>query len=338
MIRKLGQINLNIHCVAVLVLALLFCVAGCSRENPESSAANWQPKAQKMAATENQLLLDPGTVTVGFSDDLLTVLSNCAQRLFVLKQVARSAGFEFVAGDVEPQTLTVRIVKSTIAQALPKLLADLPYDVEYVFDQDQKVHVLARLYVGETQAPAATALPDDETTGFEASEVVDESCWEPPLIDDQVVEGLQREVEELMIEQAELFDRVESSASQVRAETIPEISIAGEGLDVILDALALNPDPEVRAAAAKRLTTAKGYATMDGLINALDDPAQEVALQAIRSLVTIGDRSIILNMQNMLDRHSDPTVQQALDEGIHALKFSVRMESDGIEIDLRHEG
>lgn len=338
MIRKLGQINLNIHCVAVLVFALLFCVAGCNRESPESSAAEGQPKAQKMAATKNQLLLDPGTVTVGFSDDLLTVLSNRAQRLFVLKQVAQSAGFEFVAGDVEPQTLTVRIVKSTLAQALPMLLADLPYDAEYVFDQDRKVHILARLHVGETQAPAATALPDDET-GFEASAVADESCWEPPpLIDDQVVDGLLREVEELMIEQAELFDRVESSASQVRAETIPEISIAGEGLEVILDALALNPDQDVRAAAAKRLATAKGYATMDGLINALDDPAPEVALQAIRSLVAIGDRSVILNMQNMLDRHSDPTVQQALDEGIHALKFSVRMESDGIEIYLRHEG
>jgi HEAT repeat protein len=181
------------------------------------------------------------------------------------------------------------------------------------------------------------ALPDDETE-FEARAVTDESWLEPPLIDDQVVEGLQREVEELMIEQAELFDRVENSVPQVRAEAIPEIPIAGEGLDVILDALVLNPDTEVRSAAAKQLATAKGYAAMDGLINALDDPAPEVALQAIRSLVAIGDRSVILNMQNTLDRHSDPTVQQAIEEGIQALEFSVRTESDGIEIDLRHEG
>ncbi|MEA1867914.1 MAG: HEAT repeat domain-containing protein [Thermodesulfobacteriota bacterium] len=337
MIHKLGQINLNIHCVAMLVLVLLFCVAGCSRESLESSAAEGQPKAQKTAAMENQLLPDQGTVTVKFSDHLLTVLSNCAPRLSVVKQVARAAGFEFVAGDVEPQTLTVRIVKSKLAQALPVLLADLPYDAEYVFDPDRKVHVLARLHVGGTQAFAATALPDDEAE-FEANAVADESWLEPPLIDDQGVDGLQSEVEELMIAQAELFDRVESSAPQVRAETIPEIPIAGEGLDVILDALALNPDTEVRAAAAQRLATAKDYATMDGLINALDDPAPEVALQAIRSLVAIGDRSIILNMQNILDRHSDPTVQQALEEGIKALEFSVRTESDGIEIDLRHEG
>lgn len=336
MVRKLGQINLNIHGVAVLVLALLFCVAGCSRESPESTAAEGQPKALK-TATENQLLLDPGTVTVEFSDDLLTVLSNCAPRLSVLKQVARAAGFEFVAGDVEPQTLTVRIVKSMLAQALPMLLAELPYDAEYVFDPDRKVHVLARLHVGETQASAATAPPDDETE-FEARAVADESWCEPPLIDDLIVEGLQREVEELMIAQAELLDRVENSAPQVRAEAILEIPIAGEGLDVILDALALNSDPEVRVAAAQRLATAKSYATMDGLINALDDSVPEVALQAIRSLVTIGDRSVILNMQNILDRHFDPTVQQALEEGIQALEFSVRTESDGIEIDLRHEG
>jgi hypothetical protein len=336
MIHKLGQINLNIHGVAVLVLALLFCVAGCSRESPESTAAEGQPKALKKT-TEKQLLLDPGTVTVKFSNDLLTVFSNCAPRLSVIKQVARAAGFEFVAGDVEPQTLTVRIVKSTLAQALPMLLADLPYDAEYVFDPDRKLHVLVRLHVGETQASAAMAPPADEME-FEANAVADESWWEPPLIDDQGVDGLQREVEELMIAQAELFDRVESSDSQVRAETIPEIPIAGEGLDVILDALALNPDPEVRAAAAKRLATAKGYATMDCLINALDDPVPEVALQAIRSLVAIGDRSVILNMQNVLDRHSDPTVQQALEEGIQAIEFSVRTESDGIEIDLRHEG
>jgi hypothetical protein len=288
-------------------------------------------------------MLDPGTFTVDFSDERLTVVSNRAPRLSVIKRVALAAGFELLTGDIEPQNLTVRIENSQITKALSELLTDLPYGVEYDFDADRKVHFLARLRVGNTVG--STEDRDVEAiahykveTHHDETEIgsrfaADEDGQERPPIDHEIFEDLQREVEDLVIEQFDLFDRAASSTSQIRSEAIKEFTLAGEGLDVVLESLAFDPDPEVRTAAAQRLAEVKGFATIIGLVQALDDPSSEVAQQAIRSLVAIGDRSVVPYMQHALEQQSDPSFQQTIEAGIQAIRYRDRMDSDGIEID-----
>jgi HEAT repeat protein len=102
---------------------------------------------------------------------------------------------------------------------------------------------------------------------------------------------------------------------------------------VILDTLALDPDPEVRAAAAQRLASTRSFEAITGLLDAIYDPVPEVALEAIDALTAIKDRSVILSMKSALDHRLEPTVQQALQRGIQSLEFSARMASDEIEID-----
>jgi hypothetical protein len=221
---------------------------------------------------------------------------------------------------------------------------------------DRKVHVLKRLQAGATEPPALTATgidngidvkpsafadaatASDEQPQIHLYPLGDEIRQEPPTADHRVAEQLQmeaesleREIEELIFEQAELFDRLQDFDELDRAEAIPKLSTSGEGLDIIIGALAFDPDPEIRMAAAQRLSEAKGFATINGLINAIDDPEPEVSLQAIISLVNIGDRSVIQTMQQVREHHSDPAIQEALEEGIRAIAYSARMDSDGIE-------
>ena len=146
------------------------------------------------------------------------------------------------------------------------MLTDLSYSIEYDFDADRKVHFLARLRVGNSAG-----------------------------------NNEDRAVEDLVVEKSDLFDRAASSTSQIRSEAIEEFTLAGEGLDEVLESLAFDPDPEVRTAAAQRLAEVKGFATIIGLVQAIDDPSSEVAQQAIRSLVVIGDRSVVPYMQHALE-------------------------------------
>jgi hypothetical protein len=355
----------------IVALALFFGVAGCDGADLRQVVSEGQPEAQRPAmeakplvsetmgvdpadelltvcsnrpekgrpqamkpSAEGEPSMDWGTFTVDFSDELLTVRSNRAPRLSVVKRVAQAAGFELVTGDVEPQKLTVRIENSPLALALPELLTHVPYVVEYVFNADREIHHLARLRVGEIKGvPADKAIPPDDETKTKTPLLADENWRAPPPVDDETFDGLLGEVEELVIEEADLFDRAASTAAVVRAEAIEEVPVAGEGLEVVLDTLALDEDPEVRAAAALRLAEAEGFATINSLISAIEDPSPEVAQQAIHSLVAIGDRSVVSYLQDALEQHSDPTVQQALEEGIRTIWFSVRMDSDEIEMD-----
>jgi hypothetical protein len=312
----------------LFISALLSCAVGCGGGDPQQTAAEARSGVARRAA-EDRSLLEPGAASVEFYDQLLTVQSNRALRLAVVERVAEAAGFEVAASRVEPQTLTVRIERAPLEAALPILLGDLPYAVEYVFDPERRAHVLVKLRAGKPDPPAVAATPPEATTSFEAGATVSVNQSPPPPIDDPSIEDLRYQIEELGGALDETFDRSASENSRVRADAILELPLAGEGLDVVLDALALDSDPEVRAAAAQRLAAGRGFAATAGLVDALNDPAPEVTLQAVDSLVAIGDRSVLWDLKDALGQTSDPRLQRALQEAIQTLQSNVGMLADG---------
>jgi hypothetical protein len=312
----------------MLLWALLVCTAGCDVVDPQPAVEETRGEIAKQGM-EDRSLLEPGAAVVEFSDQLLTVRSNRARRLAIVKRVAEAAGFDLVAGRVEPKLLTVRIERTPLEEALPSLLGDLPYAVEYVFDPKQRVHVVAELRVGEPETPAVAAAPPEAKRSSEKTIAASASASPPPRTDDPSVEDLRYQIEDLALEQEEAFDRTVDASSQVRADVISEMHVTGEGLDVILDALALDSDPEVRAAAARRLASAEGFAATAGLLEALNDSAPEVALQAIDSLVAIGDRTVVWNLKETAEQTSNPQTQRALRDAIQTLQASVGMVADG---------
>jgi len=328
MAGEFRRLRWDTHSAELLISALLFCAVGCGGGDPQQTAAEARSGVARRAA-EDRFLLEPGAASVEFYDQLLTVKSSRALRLAVVERVAEVAGFELIASRVEPQTLTVRIERAPLEAALPILLGDLPYAVEYVFDPERRAHVLAKLRVGKPEPPAVAATPPQATTPFETRDTVSENQPPPPPIDDPSIEDLRYQVEELGGALNETFERSASANSRVRTDAISEVPVAGEGLDVLLDALALDSDPEVRAAAAQRLAAGQGFAATAGLVDALNDPAPEVTLQAIDSLVAIGDRSVLWDLQNALGQTSDPQLQRGLEEAIQTLQSNVGMLADG---------
>jgi hypothetical protein len=325
---KFRQLHWNTGSATLLASALLFYAAGCGGEDSQQAAEEARSGVARQAE-EDRSLLEPGAASVEFYDQLLTVRSNRALRFAVVERVAETVGFELTASRVEPQTLTVRIERAPLEAALPILLGDLPYTVEYVFDPERRAHLLAKLRVGKREPPAVAAAPPEATTSFEEDTAASENQSPAPSIDDPSIEDMRYQVAELAAAADEIFDRSASANSQVRAEAILKVPVAGEGLDVVLDALALDSDPGVRAAAAQRLAAAQGFAATTYLVDALNDPAPEVTLQAIDSLVAIGDRSVVWDLKNRLGQTSDPQVQRALQEAIQTLQSSVGMLADG---------
>jgi hypothetical protein len=330
------KLSLRDRGAALIALALLFSTAACGINTPPSTSVEHHSKVQKKRP-EVRSLPAPGTVAVEFSDDRLTVVSNDAPRIMVIEQVAQTVGFELVKGKLAPQKLTLRIEKSPLTQALPMLLPDLHFTSEFIFDVHRKRHRLARLHCGRRPSPdlavnTAATISEKKTELAPSSSVVKHQ-WERPPINDNAAEVLPQKVQEMVAGQIELLDQIQSPSSQIRAKAIPKIPNTGQGLHVILDTLALDPDPEVRAAAAQRLASTRSFEAITGLLDAIYDPVPEVALEAIDALTAIKDRSVILSMKSALDHRLEPTVQQALQRGIQSLEFSARMASDEIEID-----
>jgi hypothetical protein len=318
-----------------MLLALLFCVAGCTNNEPFSGLVEQNSKGGQQMENSRPLPA-PGTVTVEFADNRLTVLSNAAPHRHVVEQVAQAAEFGIVLGEFESRSLTLEIVDSPLEKALPLLLPDLSYTAEYLFDKNQRHHLLSNLYVGQTAIPAQgakSATTHLKTAETNANSRLEQRHMELPVISDNAADALHQEVQALIEHQIEFVNRTESATDQIRADSIQEIPSSGEGLHLLLDTLALDPEPKVRAAAAKRLSSARGFETMNGLIDAIYDPAHEVALEAIEALTAMGDQSVILSLESALNHQLDPAVQQALKRGIRSLEFSTRMASDGIEIE-----
>ena len=119
-------------------------------------------------------------------------------------------------------------------------------------------------------------------------------------------------------ELAAALQALESSDPEERSDALFDIEPEGPGLQVLLEALSDDPDPEVRGVAARQLGYAESPEATAGLVSALDDPAPEVVIEAIDGLEMIDDSTVIGSLEK-LAQHPDAEVREAAEDGIDYL-------------------
>jgi len=106
--------------------ALLFATA-CGREGADQTIDALPVYAP---AVSDAPLPGPGTARVEVADGRVSVISNGAQRIAVLRQLAEQAGFELVSGYLERKALRLSIDDAALGEALFALLKGVRYGVE----------------------------------------------------------------------------------------------------------------------------------------------------------------------------------------------------------------
>jgi hypothetical protein len=102
--------------------------------------------------------------------------------------------------------------------------------------------------------------------------------------------------------------------------TSPETGPGMPSKHGLIRLLSADDTPQVRAAAAFQLGAQSGDDVSRSLATALDDRSEIVALQAIASLVQIGDPSVVPQLSALLQRRRDPNVQAAVAQAVDDLE------------------
>ncbi len=294
---------------ALLVSTLVLLCWGCGSQDADQPAA--APIVD--AATPP---VDPlpglGRAQIQFADGRVTVLSYAAPRAAILEELAAKAGFVLELGELARSRLTLRIEDLTLERALPLLLRDVPYQVDYAFDRALGRHVITFLGIG----------PASMNTGFDTIRKAAEAPAPAPATrpDREFRARLFRErmLREASI-QAALLEDLESRDAVTRAEAASEIEVEGPALDRLLEILAEDPDPRVRAAAVQQLGDSGSHWAVRGLIDALGDAEPEVVLRAIEALEFEGDESVVPNLEPLLD-HRDLAIREATRDALESLE------------------
>ena len=311
---------------AALASCLVVCGFGCGPGEGEGEGAGApavrEPRAaasERPSGGEAEALPESGRAHVELSGGLVTVRSNAAPRVAVVLELARAASFDLEIVEIAPDTLTLRIENAELERVLPVLLDTIPYRVDYDFDPARGRHVVARLRIG-------AGGPDG------AAEVRSERFREPPP-ERREARGAARspgrrgEIERDLRSRlrlpedlpAEVVSGLQSSNPVTRSEAIVDVDPDGLGREILLDYLALDPDPRVRAAAVEQLSMTDTFRGVQGLLEALDDPDPRVVLQAVEALDLLGDESLIPEIQ-ALRYHGDPAVREAVEEALESLE------------------
>jgi hypothetical protein len=313
--------------------ALLFGTS-CDREEIEETTS--APPLEAPAVPDAPFP-EPGAARVEFADGRVSVLSNGAQRLAILRQLAQQAGFELVTRDLERRALRLRIEDAALGEALFELLRGVHYGVEYAFDADTDSHVPIRLSVGKPLEVAAASEPkpahrDGEHESKRARRRKGQESFEKlhERLSAASPEERQRlrEQHAARAEQMEaaLLDQLGDGDPDLRADAVFGLPIDGEGergaerLRRMTRVLADDPDPRVRTAAAQRLGEANSQGVVASLVAALSDPDREVVLEAIDALEGIDDASVIPDLEALL-QDPDPGIREAAEFAVEYLQW-----------------
>ena len=117
----------------------------------------------------------------------------------------------------------------------------------------------------------------------------------------------------------EILDKLRSGYPVERIEGLEELDADGEGLDLALELLDRDGNPEVRLAAVEKVSEALGYSAVAGLVRALDDSDPRVVVAAIRGLENLGDDSVVPELEPLL-QHRDDRVRAVAAEALELLR------------------
>ena len=115
-----------------------------------------------------------------------------------------------------------------------------------------------------------------------------------------------------------------------KLDTIQLLSAQGDDLNLIRKILKTEDNSDIRIEALTRLNHKHSYTATNTLIEALDDPVEEVALTALNTIVTNGDRTLLPLLNEKMNLISNSAMRDKYEKSIHRLKYSVTMGMDEI--------
>lgn len=264
----------------------------------------------------------PGTATVEYQDGLLTVIALGIERELLMRRVAQVVGLQLIVSSPISGTLDANIESIPFELALQQLLSGVDYAVEHRFDAQLARHVPISLRLGTLPANAPTAASDDP------ARYAPPGASPPPAPVSTSTSAVAKarahaqhdEYRTLLQGRTSVLAQMQQSARGTSSAgpslTEPE---AGPGLpskDGLLQLLASDEVAQVRAAAAFQLGAESGSDVTGALLGALSDRNPAVALQAIDSLIQIGDSRVIPELQARQAGTSQPNVKDALARAI----------------------
>lgn len=305
----------------VLLLALVLALACGGSEPPPHTAGAAPPTktapspAPEAPSAEAAAPPTTGHARIRITDEGLTLIAIDTPRRPLLEVLAAQLDFKLVPGDVGSEPVTVRIEGGHLRDALPSLLPDRAYRVEYRFDKQTGRHQVARLEIAPSGAIAFVAPPDyvvpDYVPDLEGPFPAARFGSQPDGVPPTGTEGRSR----ADVDWKALVLRLDDADADERIEALDQIDPEGDGLPLIVDRLARDPDPKVRAAAAEKLEFADTLAGVDALVRALSDPDKQVVLAAIDALEFTEDYTVTQDLATLLD-HPDEEIREAAEDAI----------------------
>lgn len=282
---------------------MLAALAGCSDRSaaPSPNDSN-SPDAQQDAASADPRLA-AGEVRLRIDAGAITLRANAAPRRRLLERLSHALSFELAATDVGDEPITLETEAATLRDLLPLLLPDRAYRVDYRFDAVNARHAVARLEIGAagaSQVRRPQSAPAQQAAALAGPAEPDPA---PPA-----ARSLQRR--EPPQAWSALMQQLDESDAEDRVEAIQKIEPDRDGLGVLIERLAADPSPLVRAAAARQLEDSDTLLAVDALIRALSDPDRRVVLDAIDALEFTDDESVADDLAP-LTQHPDREIAEA---------------------------
>ena len=308
---------------AALLLATLACSEGATPVTPpaaEGPQATATPAPVEMPAH--------GEVRMRLDDpDGLTVLANEAPAGPLLDVLSIQLGFELVGPDLGIDPVTIAIQRGPLEEVLRLLLRDRAYRLDYAYDEAGRRHRVSRLevLVPGAEATAAAAVDPDRLDGLVVPTADGDLL--PAGTDADAPEADGSADEDDAIDWKTLVARLDDSDPDERIEALEKIDPEGEGLPLIVDRLARDPDPKVRVVAAEKLEFSDTLAGVDALVAALGDPNREVVLAAIEALELTDDYTVTRDLALLLE-HPDGEIREAAREAIDFIEPEPELETE----------
>lgn len=116
-----------------------------------------------------------------------------------------------------------------------------------------------------------------------------------------------------------------------KEEIIETLSPQGGDL-VLLSKIVEGEDPNhIKIKALTRLTSTNNFVATQTLLNALENPANEIVATALNSIVTNGDRSLLPLLKDKMKQTTNETLRSQYQQSIKKLEYSVSMGMDNMD-------
>lgn len=254
----------------------------------------------------------------------ITILSEGKTRQLVLDEIAIQANiivdYSSLSNDQLKQKIYIDVINATLESALSAVLQDIEFYSQLSFDQKNNRHYISNIFFKKTiESSAGINITRDTKQPKENPSLINDSHSNQ----DEDIPTMEVSSEERKLKK-DLFQHLDIES---RLDLLTEMSPVGVDLQHISNALLNDSDPKVRAAAAKRLSFSENYSATSSLLTALSDHDETVVIEAVNSLIKLGDRSVLPLIEEKLISPSE-NIKASLATAREAFNKPVGMDSD----------